>query len=151
MTMEEAIKDGVVLPPRLPLAWTDWQKWRSLYAPRQDSHFTSQEVEAALWRNTMNALFGAEWHAEVSALARRVNSAPVGERRRLREERSRDSLPEAEEHDEELQQAMVPATVGSRLPERRVPGSGFPQSEGSHRDLSDEVLTDVLLLSLIHI
>ena len=93
----------------------------------------------------MHALFGAEWHAEVSALARRVNSAPVGERRRLREERSRDSLPEAEKHDEELQQAMVPANVGSRLPERRVPGSGSPQSEGSHRDLSDEVLTDVLL------
>ena len=26
MTIEEAIKDGVVIPPRLPLAWTDWQK-----------------------------------------------------------------------------------------------------------------------------
>ena len=93
----------------------------------------------------MHALFGAEWHAEVSALARRVKSAPVGERRRLREERSRDSLPEAEEHDPGLQQELVPAVVGPRLPERRAPGSGSPQSEGSHRDLSDEVLADVLL------
>ena len=151
MTIEEAIRDGAVIPPRLPLAWPDWQKWRSLYAPRQDSHFDNQQIETALWRDTMHALFGAEWHAEVSARARLVNSAPVGERRRLREERSRNSLPEPEEPEEpeepdaRPQQELVPAVVGARLPVRRVPGSGSPQSEGSHRDLSDEVLAEVLL------
>ena len=80
-----AIADGTVPKPSR-LQWQDWQKWRkNPFGGRRATRgngstrpSTNQE-ESKLWQSVMEALYGADWLAEVHGQEEEDPEVPVHE------------------------------------------------------------------------
>ena len=69
LTLREAIEQNVVPTPGL-VDWNDWQRWRRDVGMRptypDDGVMLDNRVEATLWRETMEHLYGAQWLEDLS-------------------------------------------------------------------------------------
>ena len=80
-TLRQAITDGDV--PKPPLcAWNGWQNWRKEHGERptvaRAGSTTSQGLEAALWKQTMTEVYGANWSERLAEGDTGEGSGAVG-------------------------------------------------------------------------
>ena len=69
ITLNDAIVSGAVPKSRL-MSFNDWRQWRRDYGRRptvrQDGYGTTTAVEARLWRDVMETLYGVGWTSDLA-------------------------------------------------------------------------------------